>query len=433
MKRSHIVIAALTIVLSQAAQPAQAYLKAYGTVVTGADWFDLSVQGVGNFHLNGSQGDLLVPQISADVAANLYLQDQNTAGYLQRWGTTGESMGFQQPGNMNIRIPYDMTLMKATTTIIYQGNLSADAAGNPTTHILASQTHYNSGIGFAQPDTLLSSLQETQGMAVGDRIRIQGTTRDGTNVDLDMYISPATTTMGNLCEAISAAFTGSSATLFNGEIRLADDLAGYSLTDLHLSYDGAGSFDLPSYFRILTAGGRHAANTNLSIYDPQGIAHALSVTFVQQNETNLWDAVLTDLTGDVELLDRRVNGISFLSSGAFNGWAEGSSLPPTFELRGLDGTGSITSLELDLGEPGQFNGVTQFGGQTTVAPVGQDGYRAGHLSDMYVTGDAILMGELDNGQTVPLAEIALVVIPEPASLGLIAMGGLALLRRRRKK
>ncbi len=212
----------------------------------------------------------------------------------------------------------------------------------------------------------------------------------------------------------SNGFIGSSATLINGEIRLTDDEAGYSRTDLKLTYNGAGSLEFPSFFKILTAGGNASSNTNMSIYDSQGNSYPVSATFVRTDETNVWDLVLTAIGGNIaEVEDRRIEGITFLANGSYGG--QGAD-PTTFKLAfGHDPT-NMRTLSVNLGTVGKFDGVTQFGGQSTVAPSGQDGYAPGWLSSLSVTREGVLVGMFTNGIRRNLATIKMATFQNAAGL-----------------
>ncbi|MCE5326335.1 MAG: flagellar hook-basal body complex protein [Planctomycetaceae bacterium] len=228
-------------------------------------------------------------------------------------------------------------------------------------------------------------------------------------------------TIGDLLNAVTNAFADpnnptdrwSVASMSNGEIRMSDVSAGYSQTDLSLSCTGA-TFELPQYFTLLSAGGNAIRNTNMEIYDSQGISHVMSAAFVRTDTSNTWDLVVTSLGGDVSLQDRRINGITFLADGSFGGVSAADS--STFKVTFANDPSNIRTLNINLGTIGEFDGLSQFGGSSTVAPSGQDGYAAGWLSNISVTREGVLVGVFTNGARRDLAALRIATFQNPAGL-----------------
>ena len=220
-------------------------------------------------------------------------------------------------------------------------------------------------------------------------------------------------------------FTGADASIVNGEFRLTDDEAGFSQTDLTLAVaDGAtGTLDLPRYCKILAAGGESVRNTNMEVFDSQGISHILSASFVRRDAANTWDLVITSVTGDATLEDRRIKGVTFNADGSYGGLdetiADASGLK--FKLGFAYDDYAIKTLNVNLGLVGEFNGLSQFGGSSTVAPSGQDGFASGVLSSLSVARDGILVGVFTNGVRKDVAALKIAVFQNPT--GLEGIGG----------
>jgi flagellar hook protein FlgE len=232
------------------------------------------------------------------------------------------------------------------------------------------------------------------------------------------------TTVGDLLTAIKLAFANpadrtdqwSTSSLVNGEISLTDTSAGYSRTDLNLESSDSTALELPHNFTIVSAGGESCKNTNIEIFDSQGIGHVVSASFVRTNEPNTWDIVLTSATGDVAMEDRRVSGITFLPDGSFGGMAGTNPDTATFQVRFASDPTNVRSIALDIGTVGEFNGLSQFGGTSTVTPNWQDGYASGWLSSLSVSRDGTVVGLFSNGIRRDLASIALATFQNPAGL-----------------
>jgi len=388
-----------------------------GSLINTGQPLDMALEGNGYFVLNDGQKDVYTRVGSFAVDAQYYLVDPGTGHRVQRIGSEGETEGFQDPSSNDIRIPFDVSLpAQQTETISYTGHLQADVAV-PTTNVLCSMTQYTKDGGVASADTILAELDQTSGIAAtGDQIHITGTDRDGNPVDVSFDIDAATTTVGDLLDAISGAFSGASATISDGKIYLTDDESGYSQTDVALEYIGKGSFDLPRYFTITSAGGQLSHTTNIEIFDSQGASHILTGAFVRTNTPNKWDLVLTSITGEVELVDRRVEGITFLSNGAYGGLTGAEPDTATFKVKFGHDVDSIRTIRLDLGTIGGFDGLSQFGGDSTAAASGQDGYASGTLLSLSVTREGVLVGVFTNGVRRDLAALKLATFQNPAGL-----------------
>ena len=299
--------------------------------------------------------------------------------------------------------------------ITYTGQLRSDEI-DPSTSVLGSGMQYTLGGAVAATDTLLAGLDQADGLADGDTIDITGTDRAGNPVAQALTITAATSTLGDLLTEISNAFSGSTAKLADGEIILTDDEDGCSQTDLLLGYTGGGSFELPKYFIVQSAGGQLSHSTSIEIFDSQGASHTLSATFVRTDTINVWDMVLTSISGDVALADRRVKGITFLTNGAFGGLGGIPQDDQSFKMQfGFDPT-NTREVNLDFGTIGRYDGLSQFGGQSTAAASGQNGYSSGSLLNVSVTREGVLVGVFTNGVRRDVAALKLATFQNPAGL-----------------
>ena len=394
-----------------------------GNLVFTGQPLDMAIEGAGYFAMNDGQKDVYTRVGAFAVDGAFFLVDPATGYRVQRTGNEGVTEGFQDRTSDNIRIPYDVALpAKATETVTFAGNLSADS-NNPTASILTSGVAYTESDGtLATRTTLLLNLDQGTGVAAGNTIQITGVEADGTAVNSTFTIA-AGSTMGDLLDAITAAFPGSRATISNGEIRLTDDEAGYSLTDLYLGYTGAGTLEMPNYFKALQIGAEESRNTNVEIFDTQGIGHVLSVTFARTKTPNTWDIVLTSSTGDAVMNTdgRRVSGVTFGRDGSFSGLAGAVPDEAAFDMTFGGAGGSTQTVNLNLGTAGSFEGLSQFGGTSTVAASGQDGYEAGYLSNISISREGVIVGMFTNGVRQDIAALKLATFQNPA--GLQSSGG----------
>ncbi|MCD4823819.1 MAG: flagellar hook-basal body complex protein [Phycisphaerae bacterium] len=405
---------------------------------------DMALEGSGYFTLNTGLGDIYTRVGQFAVDSQYYMVDPTTGYRVQRIGNEGVAEGFQDPTSNDIRIPYDIALPARTTeTIGFAGNLSGNQMA-PTINLLTSGLKYTTGSGtVASRATYLTDLDQLTGglLATGDTITLTGTTRDGTVVAPGVYTYNALShgglgdTMGDMLDAITAMYQvggvdASVAKIINGEIRLEDLNAGYSqayIASMTFTDATAGGVDIemPIQFDILVAGGEIEKSVNVEIYDTQGNSYTLAGSFIRRDDyANTWDFVIKTVGGNTTVHDRKITGITFQTDGSFGDMhaVVGDANGMNIELEFVDSDpGNIRSIRLDLGTLGELDGLTQFGGPSTAASNGQDGYSAGWLSTMSVSREGILVGVFTNGIRRDLA--ALKIATYQNSAGLKSVGG----------
>lgn len=101
---------------------------------------------------------------------------------------------------------------------------------------------------------------------------------------------------------------------------------------------------------------------------------------------------------------------------------QGQLLSPTtldVTITGLP-SASDQTITFDLGDSGTANGLSQFGDDSTVSVVSQNGIGSGTLNTVSVDLSGIIQGTFSNGRTVPIAQIAIAGFNNEA--GLIRQG-----------
>ncbi|MFW5869360.1 MAG: flagellar hook protein FlgE [Planctomycetota bacterium] len=395
-----------------------------GALVNTGQALDMAIEGAGFFVMDGSSGEAYSRAGTFSVDADYTLVDPSTGYRLQRIDSTGESDGFQRPGDTSIRIPYDVALPAAPTTqITCVGNLQADADA-PTTHKMRAGTDYAFTVDGSTTDAsaTLESLDNTTITGAGT-MTLAGRDKDG-NDFTDTLAVDTTTTGQDLLDFIENAFsaegTDIDAFLSNGEIIVEADDAGYNQMDLDLSYSGAAgdSFELPPYWQIEVAGGEAKKDVNVEVFDTLGISHAITGSFVKTNTNNQWDFVATSVTGDIETFgfdDRRVKGINFGRDGTYMGIDSTIGDSPEINVT-FANIGNVSSFAVDCGDIGKTNGLTQFGSASTASVIKQDGYASGSLSSMSISRDGVITGLFSNGVRRDIATVKMATFQNPAGL-----------------
>jgi flagellar hook protein FlgE len=239
----------------------------------------------------------------------------------------------------------------------------------------------------------------------------------------------ATETITGISEAGSGILgSGATATLSNGKIVITDVSSGYSKSDIGMAYTasaGGESLTLPGYYEVTTVGGDEIKNINITVYDSQGGAHVLSGALVRTDTNNTWDMVLTSISGDVNALtfdNRRIEGIEFnASDGSYTGLNAGTGDTAQFVVTFAHDASNPQTISINMGTSGQFNGLTQFAGNSTGVAREQDGYEAGRLSSVSVDNRGVLIGAFSNGIKKNIATLRIALFQNTS--GLEGVGG----------
>ncbi|SOD41557.1 flagellar hook protein FlgE [Nitrosovibrio sp. Nv4] len=162
----------------------------------------------------------------------------------------------------------------------------------------------------------------------------------------------------------------------------------------------SGAFDL-------TDPTTYHSSTSLSIHDSLGNPSTLSAYFLKTG-TNSWDVFAAN---DGALLNggTPVGTLDFLSNGALD-----PASPSTFTLTAPVTTGAVNPLVFDL----DFTGTTQFGSNSGVNALNQDGYTSGRLTGFAVGADGIISGSYSSGKFLTLGQVALANFANPQGLEL---------------
>ncbi|WP_061271132.1 flagellar hook protein FlgE [Leptospira interrogans] len=173
--------------------------------------------------------------------------------------------------------------------------------------------------------------------------------------------------------------------------------------------------------------------TTINTFDDQGIQREFKMEFYKVRD-NTWKARLsmtdstqlsvdvsgtggqnTQLPGNTELefgftpdgkLVYVSDGVDSMNSGKLN--AKVSFRIP--------GNPAIQNFDLNLGEAGMVNGITQFSSDFTTKAVKQDGYTMGYLESFSIDNSGTITGVFSNEVRQPLARVATAVFNNPAGL-----------------
>lgn len=177
-----------------------------------------------------------------------------------------------------------------------------------------------------------------------------------------------------------------------------------------------------------------AANTPVSsqvnVYDTLGNAHTLTLNWTQ-NAANDWtvtvnspDSLTTPIgSAEVQFGAASPNGTNAGTIGAFGTLSGGvtatsftADMPASLTLSTDFGNGPQT-INLNMGDFGEANGVTQFAGTDyTLRSISQDGVAPGAFTGISITNAGDVVANYNNGQTQTVAQVPIVTFAAPDAL-----------------
>jgi flagellar hook protein FlgE len=377
---------------------------------------DLSMDGAGFMCLNDGTRTLFTRSTTFSLDANSYLVD-SVSGY-RLYSTE----------NTPIRIPYDDQIpAQKTTEIDCAGNLTT-GADVPQAEVLASIGAFTSGGAPATAATDLNDLTTNSAdYADGDSILLTGTRTDGSPFTPVVFTYGAGndgTTLGDIVNTINSIY-GAEATATldaDGRITLTAAEVGPSSLSLQMSDNGGVSHtDWTQHALYVQSDGANGGEHRISstVYDSRGEAHILSMTFQRTGERE-WTmlATLSDSTGT--LTKSTIENIRFNTDGSFNSVGEGGANAQQLVID-YGTAAEPQTIMFDFGTSGGFGGLTLFGGNSTAAAMGQNGFAPGTLKSFNIGRDGVIQGLYTNGQRQDISQIRIASFDNPE--GLESMGG----------
>ena len=154
-------------------------------------------------------------------------------------------------------------------------------------------------------------------------------------------------------------------------------------------------------------------STSIVVYDESGDAHTVTTTFIHSGVPNEWLWEITTEGGE-QILSGNRGRITFGQDGSpasmnFDDNSTGFRFDP------MNGS-NIVSIDLDIGTPGSFGGITQFRSPSTTVARYQDGYPMGKLQEISIDETGEITGIYSNGVSKAIARIYVAEFNNPAGL-----------------
>lgn len=154
-------------------------------------------------------------------------------------------------------------------------------------------------------------------------------------------------------------------------------------------------------------------DTSMAVYDRNGETHNMTMTFVPTNNLGEWEWSI-HFPGQEKIEAGGKGKVNFGPDGSVSSFTMDDNSP---RLVVDPGNGAETlEIDLNMGGPGNFQGLTQFKADSTASAVGQDGYGTGKLSNVSIDTMGYVKGVFTNGVTKDLAQILVVDFVNPGGL-----------------
>lgn len=364
-----------------------------------------------------------------------YSEDDYEAGDMQFNTLQGlvdeiNNLGVFAAGAVDVNASGQITLGAGTDTVTFtstNGDLSrALSAMNGTGNVTSDEFSH-----VASNDDNLVDLRNKQGQSLsianGDTITINGTV-GGTAITPDTLSVAAGTTYGDMANSIEVAFginndSGVEIDADNGALVMNGDGGSINaLSEVDITSSGAGatnfdsifSGDVGNYYEYQAAKD-YTQNASISVYDSKGEPHVVTFTFTKNPvEVNKWSWQAEVGTDGASILSGDTGVVTFDSEGNLDTF----SYDGGFEaLRFTPGNGAgIMDVNLNPGDFGTINGLSQFAGSANAIADSQDGYRSGELTDLTIDDNGLITGFFNNGVSKNLAKIMLATFNNPNGL-----------------
>lgn len=368
--------------------------------------FDLAIQGSGFFVLTDNFQDFYTRVGSFALDKDNNIVDSGTSLVVK--GVSGKS----------INVPVGSTVEgKATTTTSIAGNLNAEFETDAVNHITKSITPYTTNNGeAANAATDINSLdQTTTPYQAGDKINIIGMEHDGTKISKSFVYGADNDgiTLGDLITFTSNSFGTASASIdASGYLLLTADPPGNSSLTLSISDDSLNTGGAAhSTYVTDTTGSGDVYVTTVPVYNTLGTPYLVTLYFGKTGSDQF--TLIPTMNADEGFVTSGITSINFNSNGSF------ASVDGTPIITITYPDSSVQAVTLNFGTPNTFDGLTQFGGNSSAATIDQDGYGEGYFSSSTIDQYGKVIALFTNGQTKDVGQIQLATFNNPEGLATI--------------
>lgn len=345
---------------------------------------DVSIQGTGN------------PVTGAEVLAAIA-------------AATGDVVAVEEPTG-EITLTTEVAGEEASIQII------PGAAGKDLAGLLGMSTTLVTGTEFAATTAtdLNDLVANTRDYQVGDVIEIAGTNAGSAAVSGSFVYGVDGTTVDDLVNFMDALVDDSTIEFDpqTQNITATANSTGESSLSLVMidsgTNQGSTNWAVHSFGIAVPGTGPDTVVTSTQVMDETGIAHILTYTFERQDDAS-WNLTVSSDDDDVTVSNAVISGVLFDQDGLL--------LAPLSATTNVSFNGAAQQeIELDFGSLGGVDGITEFGGPSSLLAISQDGFASGTLGSISVNADGSIDGVFTNGKIIQIGEIGLASFSNPSGL-----------------
>ncbi|MCL2101740.1 MAG: flagellar hook-basal body complex protein, partial [Fibromonadales bacterium] len=152
----------------------------------------------------------------------------------------------------------------------------------------------------------------------------------------------------------------------------------------------------------------------ISVYDEAGAEHSLTIRFIHTGRAGEWEWVASFAGQEMITPGSGTGKVTFGQDGTVSSWIfdNGGSHLIVDPRNGAN----TMRISLNVGGPGNFRGITQFEGASTINTTGQDGYPTGNLIEVSIDEFGLVEGAFSNGTSRAIAQVMVVDFANPGGL-----------------
>ncbi len=407
-----------------------------GAFETTGNGLDLAIDGDGFYVLRDSTGTTFYSragEFNIDKDGKIV----NPDGYILR-GYQTDSSGNITSTVGDLTISFASVSPNATSEVTLSANLDSDAEIKGFVFTTGSNDSIVFDVdGELTTDSITASLITDGGLISGNAYTGSQvataikTALEAQNGNSDTYTVTYNSSTGKFTITNDSGNSGTLVLGWGQTGTTAESILGFDATDSGTIAAGSSdtSDNAAGQFFVAKADETSNFSTSLTVYDSLGNSHQITLYFRKSSTSSSgntwqWYAVVGSSDSTSGSTEVQAQGtLTFSTGGVLS-----SESTITYPTGGFDFAGGPTqnqTISFDFGtsvaEGGTgTDGVTQYGGSSTVYELNQDGYASGSLQALSVDSDGVITGIFSNGRTKSMGQVILADFPDPTSL--TAMG-----------
>ncbi|KAA0258421.1 flagellar hook-basal body complex protein [Deferribacter autotrophicus] len=245
------------------------------------------------------------------------------------------------------------------------------------------------------------------------------------------YVPVLGKTVGDLLNGLESymGLPDNSITIEDGKIKVIGEKGIPNNIDyINFSVSGASSYatftDYMKYQTLQNASGGQLI-TSQTVYDAQGNPHVVNYNFELYDEANNeWKLTIEPADSNDSISIDGTTGntviVRFNQDGSFQGvydlYTNNILSNLSFTLSPANGASIMSGVSVNLGTPGNYDGMTLSAAESTITETDQDGYPMGSLERLSVNDSGEIIGAYTNGEIKLIAQVGVAIFTNQEGL-----------------